>query len=126
MTEKWSEAQCGYGCGVQCAVRWFTKQETYGKESNPTNKQTNKQKDGWSTEGRDGGAGLAWPNPSSPVMMVECEDGWEQQSGISSASYCNLPEARLAIRFDPCSPPPKKKKRVFLFFVLFLNVTKPT
>ena len=50
-------------------------------------------------------AGLPWPNPQCPVVMVECEEGHEERSatgagaaGSDGASYFNEAEAKLAIR----------------------------
>lgn len=63
-------------------------------------------------------AGLAWPNPGCPVMMVECENGIEERSATGSlvttrgkaaaandtaaanagSSYFNKQEAILAVR----------------------------
>lgn len=58
--------------------------------------------------------GFPWPNPDCPVALVECDHGEEvrgninQKTGVvstnavgsGSTSYCNLVEARLAIRSE--------------------------
>ena len=66
-------------------------------------------------------AGLAWPNPGCPVMMVECERGGEERcsggdvrvrpgapanstavTAMSGSSYINRLEAVLAVRCGSC------------------------
>ena len=48
-------------------------------------------------------AGLPWPNPECPVIMVECEDGKEEVAqagnvGLQASSFFNRAEALLALR----------------------------
>lgn len=72
--------------------------------------------------GRAARAGLPWPNPGCPVMMVECESGLEERSAAGSlakarspppaaadaaqpggSSYFNKQEAVLAVRCAPAA-----------------------
>ena len=51
-------------------------------------------------------AGLPWPNPDCPVIMVECEDGQEEKAqsgnvGLAGSSFFNRAEALLTLRHVP-------------------------
>ena len=48
-------------------------------------------------------AGLPWPNPECPVIMIECEEGREEVAqagnvGLQASSFFNRAEAMLALR----------------------------
>lgn len=52
-------------------------------------------------------AGLPWPNPQCPVVMVECENGREERSAYGNSStgssFFNEEEAKLTIRSSPAT-----------------------